>query len=140
MTTINFNLVRLVFNFSNKFQQSCWLKRFRYIDAVFCNADSTKKTGSSVVSSSWPSELHNVLLIFLGIYHLEFYFGTYVYTFILKCMEIPGIWKRGGWKSRRFMLVFHYIFFWKWLPLMFHLSYQNSGTILSIEKPRGRRR
>ena len=42
---------------------------------------------------------------------------------------------KGGWESRRFMLTFYCIFFWKRLSLMFHPSYQNGGKILSIETP-----
>ena len=40
------------------------------------------------------------------------------------------ILKWEGWESRRFMLAFYCIFFWKRPPLMFHLSYQNGGKIL----------
>ena len=47
-----------------------------------------------------------------------------------------GILKGEGWESRRFIFAVYCIFvfvFWKQPSLMFHVSYQNGGKILSAE-------
>ena len=61
----------------------------------------------------------------------------YFYFSRLKIFRVPGLWKWEGWESRRFMLAFYCIFFWKWPPLIFHLIYHNGGKMLSIKKPPG---
>ena len=69
--------------------------------------------------------------------HLQEYYLDFnlIIELVKKTLDIPGIWKGEGWVSRRFMFTFYWIFFWKWLPLMFHVSYQSGGKILSIENP-----
>ena len=97
------------------------LKERAYLICLICSTDELRNR-----------ELKHIEKIFYESNSCPNYVNKQV---LQQISEKPGIWKGNGWESRRFMLAFYSILFWKRLPLMFYPSYENGGKILSVEKP-----